>query len=227
MPPLVIIPARTGSKGIPQKNWRPLVGKTPVDRAVECCRAAGLEHIFVSTDATVEVKGAEMIYCPGVHQDESSAVDVVLNALWRIPDLDPILYVQPTQPLREPKHLKWALEQIKLRIGASVASIVETEPMEKCFHRKYQNTVERRQDATKTYHYDGTVYGFTRKDFLKRRDFSIFDTTIEIPKSETCKLDDEQDWIIAERLLRGISLELSEDQPLAAPTPSTHPTEWR
>ena len=37
-----LIPARVGSKGVPNKNWKPLNGKSCVQRAVECAQAAGI-----------------------------------------------------------------------------------------------------------------------------------------------------------------------------------------
>ena len=50
---LAIVPARTGSRGIPNKNFRPLAGgPSCVDRALFCARQADIpaRQIVLSTD---------------------------------------------------------------------------------------------------------------------------------------------------------------------------------
>ena len=47
---LALIPARAGSKGIPNKNFRDLVGQSPAKRAVLCAVKAGIERIRISTN---------------------------------------------------------------------------------------------------------------------------------------------------------------------------------
>lgn len=202
MKTIALIPARTGSQGIPNKNFRLLAGTSPVDRAIACCRAAGISTM-VSSDQ--RPRDATWIHAPHVHQDTSSMVDVVLNALHYI-NATHLLCVQPTQPLRQPKHLKHAMRLLKTHLA--VASVVQTEPVAKQFFMGDGRALgadwaERRQDAEPTYSYDGTVYGFSI-DWFKQ--YRTFDPTryylFEILKSETCRLDDMEDWKIAERGLR-------------------------
>jgi CMP-N-acetylneuraminic acid synthetase len=202
---LVIIPARTGSKGIPNKNWRPLNGKTPVQRAIDCCREAGLTNIVVSTDHPNPNLDVQVIYAPEVHRDSSSSLEVVSRVL-TVACGDILLYVQPTQPLRCPRHLLDAIHW--LEEGASrVASIAESEPAAKLIYRYGDRVLssaplERRQDCARTYYFDGTVYGVWRTDFQQYRSLTAGATLLEIPKSETCKLDDLEDWKIAEIRVR-------------------------
>ncbi len=49
---IAMIPARSGSKGVPGKNLRHIGGRSLLARAIECARETGLfERIFVSTDS--------------------------------------------------------------------------------------------------------------------------------------------------------------------------------
>jgi CMP-N,N'-diacetyllegionaminic acid synthase len=49
---LGVIPARGGSKGVPQKNIRPVLGKPLVAYAIECgLKCPSIDHLIVSTDS--------------------------------------------------------------------------------------------------------------------------------------------------------------------------------
>ena len=51
MTTLALIPARSGSKGIPQKNIRPLAGKPLIAWTIEAAQqSACIDRIIVSTD---------------------------------------------------------------------------------------------------------------------------------------------------------------------------------
>ena len=48
---LAIIPARGGSKGIPQKNIRKLIGKPLIQHTIEAVQKSNVNKIVVSTDS--------------------------------------------------------------------------------------------------------------------------------------------------------------------------------
>ncbi len=105
-----IIPARGGSKGVPGKNLAPVQGRSLVRRAVEAARrAAGVERVFVSTDAAdiaaeAARAGAEIIERPAaLSGDTASSEDALLHALdalaqrgEKLPDI--LCFVQCTSP---------------------------------------------------------------------------------------------------------------------------------
>lgn len=218
--PLIIIPARMGSTSIPRKNFRLLLGMSPLQRAIECAKMAGLCQIIVTTDAdfcNAELlpEPAQTLYAPApLHTNTCTMREVVLDVLARVPgDADQkVLLLQPSQPLRRPKHLRQALDMLDR--ADSVASVVLTETINKLFTGKWKPagtgkvSVEQRQNGTLTYKCDGTVYGFKRGWFLKHLVFRHHWATraIEIPKHETCALDDVYDWVIAEQRLIGIQV---------------------
>ncbi len=105
---LALIPARGGSKGIPGKNIAPLAGKPLIAWTIEAARAS--EHVdavvlTTDDDAIAEVgrrHGASVPFKrpPALATDEASTMDVVFDALDRLPGYDVVVLLQPTSPLR-------------------------------------------------------------------------------------------------------------------------------
>jgi len=139
-------------------------------------------------------------------------IDVVKDALARIPGPPDqiIVLLQPSQPLRQPKHVKAAIELLEAR-GTShgadagcVISVVPTESIDKVYTRNDWELwpcgrgVERRQDARPTFKRDGTVYAWRRSSYLYAHPWIALD----IDPRESCSLDTPEDWAEAERRLR-------------------------
>lgn len=103
MNPLVLIPARGGSKRLPGKNMAMLGGKTLIEWAILSANRAGFP-VAVSTDD--EAIGAEArrhkadLYWrgPALASDEATSIDIVRDLLRS--DHDAVVLLQPTSPLR-------------------------------------------------------------------------------------------------------------------------------
>jgi N-acylneuraminate cytidylyltransferase len=119
-----IIPARSGSKGIPHKNVYPLQGHPLMAWSIAASLGAKLiNRTFVTTDsqeyADIAVKyGAEAPFLRPVEKagDSSRDVDFLLHILewWNnndIPAPDLLLLLRPTTPLRESTVLDTAIEK--------------------------------------------------------------------------------------------------------------------
>lgn len=132
---LAIIPARSGSKGIPGKNVRDFCGKPLLQWAVEI----GLETcdwVAVSTEsakyaAVARRLGIDVVHRPdGLASDSAPMLNVVKHALeaseltgWS-PDV--VVLLQPTAPLRTARHVRVALDSLRFQMEAdSVVSVVE------------------------------------------------------------------------------------------------------
>lgn len=134
MSALAIVPARTGSKGIPKKNWTKLAGITPLRRALECARAVReVDSIVLTTDAgplephETGVQRLTILHAgPPLHTDDCPMIDVVRDVLARAPGPpdQKIVLLQPTQPLRTPAHVRQALALLTPEVD-SVVSVVE------------------------------------------------------------------------------------------------------
>ena len=225
---LALIPARSGSKGIPGKNFTRLAGLSPLDRVRDLCGSMDLRYV-VTSDAKVGFSGPSWLQRPPeLAQDDTPMIDVVQHALAEIPGPEDqiILLVQPTQPLREPKHITAALEL--LGWYTSVVSVVQVPaaqtPELMCWvgglsgylcpfdvkrgmfggePRDWSIRPTCRQETSSWYRPDGTVYAFRRDTVATYGNiFGPCCRPLIIPVSETCPLDTMEDWAEAERRLR-------------------------
>lgn len=133
---LSIIPARGGSKGIPQKNIKVLDGMPLITYSIKSAlNSRYIDKIVVSTE-DVEIKdisehfGAEIISRPTeLADDDSKTIDVILHALnyLKSEDYNPKLVVllQPTSPLRTSNDIDSAIEIFLKNDCDSVVSVCE------------------------------------------------------------------------------------------------------
>ncbi len=113
---IAIIPARGGSKGIPNKNitlinGKPLIYYTILP-AVELKKEGIIDHVIVSTDSvqiaeTSSELGAEVPFLRPEHlaDDNTKSIDVMIHALDYYKsngvEFDSSILLQPTSPLRK------------------------------------------------------------------------------------------------------------------------------
>ena len=241
---LAIIPAKSRSTGIPGKNLTPLAGRSPMNRAIDLCnvltKAGVLAQYYVSSDidwaANERFTGdsggwriGEWIHRPAeLATDTTAMIDVVRHVLEQIPGPpdQQIVLLQPTQPLREPKHITQALALLNGHSAVvSVARIPQAmSPPMACWigdlshylcpfdakrglyggePRNWSQVATRRQETGEWYYRDGTVYAFRRRTVEETG--TIYGHTVApliIPPEETCPLDTPADWLEAERRLR-------------------------
>ena len=121
---LAIIPARGGSKGLPNKNIKPLCGKPLIGWSIEQAGgSAYIDEIFVSTDSAEIASVAESfgIEVPFLRPaelatDTSPSSEFVLHTIdyYRSQgqEFDYILLLEPTSPLRDVADINTAIEQL-------------------------------------------------------------------------------------------------------------------
>lgn len=106
MNPVIVIPARSGSKRLPGKNLLKIGGKSLIQRCVETALATKLGPVWINSDALElrnegSLAGAHVYIRPEhLAQDDTSTQDVVrdmaLGALWE--DDKPVILMQCTSP---------------------------------------------------------------------------------------------------------------------------------
>lgn len=121
-----LIPARSGSKGVPKKNIRSLGGHPLIAYSIVAAKLSSkIERIILSTDSSEIAEmarsyGAEVPFLRPIElaQDHSSDLDFVRHALnWfedhegDLPDF--LLHLRPTTPLRDPEVIDSAIEALK------------------------------------------------------------------------------------------------------------------
>lgn len=116
---LAVIPARGGSKGIPDKNIYPLMGKPLIEYTIECVLASQCSmDIAVSTDSSrimkVASKYSEVICIPRpaeLASDTASTESALTHALQYMKNVygkeyDAVMTLQATSPLRKPETIE-------------------------------------------------------------------------------------------------------------------------
>ena len=136
---LAIIPARGGSKGIPRKNLKLLVGKPLVAHSiVQAKQTPGITRVVVSTDdaeiaAVSREWGAEVVHRPpeisGDTASSESAILHVLDWLQTTEHYQPefVVFLQATSPMRAPDDIQRAIETLEREHADSLFSACRVE----------------------------------------------------------------------------------------------------
>lgn len=136
---IAIIPARSGSKGLKDKNIKILNGKPLMAYTIEAAIDAGLfDEVFVSTDSDkyahiAKEYGASVPFLRSAElaSDTASSWDVVKEALKRYEKygqcFDTFALLQPTSPLRRAEDIIRAYNMLKERDANAIVGVTEVE----------------------------------------------------------------------------------------------------
>jgi len=225
---LGLIPARGGSKGLPRKNVRPLLGKPLIAWTIEQALASKhLDRVVVSTDdeeiAEISKKyGAEVPFMrpKELARDNAKGIDVVFHAMdWfrkngRDRQYDLIMLLQPTSPLRTAEDIDKAVELLFFKKAKAIVSVCEVDhhplwtntlPDNECMKDFIRKEIinKNRQELPAFYRLNGAIY-LAYCDYLKKqKSFFGKDTFAYImPKERSVDIDSELDLKLAEILMK-------------------------
>lgn len=229
---LAIIPARSGSKGIPNKNIKPLFGKPLIEYTFEHCKNCNyIDRFIVTTDSReiAEISSKNGIEVPflrpsNISNDNNSSKSYVLHALDFLQNKEnyipeTILILQPTSPFRKTIDIERCIEILDNKNADSVVSVTE---IDKKFNPEWQfkvmmdgsleffnkdndwnSLVSRRQKLSSTFTRNGAVYCFKRKCLtLYKNIYGKKVFSYIMPKSRSINLDTFEDWFEAEKHLK-------------------------
>jgi len=218
------IPARGGSKGIPNKNIKMFAGKPLIVHSIEyALKSKIINKIIVSTNDTViskiaETSGAKVIIRPSALCTDTatteSAINHYINSSDKKPDI--IVLLQATSPLRPRGSLDLALKHFQQGGYDSMLSICPTHRFfwrikeDATAHAEYDflNRV-RRQDISRDnirFIENGSMYIFTCKHFENtgnRLGNKI--GYVEWPEEYSLEIDTLQDFKMVEKLYKEIN----------------------
>ena len=226
---IAIIPARGGSKGLPRKNIRPLLGKPLVAWTIEQAKKSKhIDRIIVSTEDREIAKiskeyGAEVPFLrpKELATDDAKTIDVILHALnWlktREEYYDFLVLLEPTSPLRDVEDIDKCIEILignpKAEAIVGVAKLESTHPEfnvvinDEGFIRKTDGTTNfkilRRQDLEDVYFFEGSIY-ISEVEALKQKRTFYHKSTLcyVVPKYKSLEIDELCDFICIEALMR-------------------------
>ena len=223
---LAIIPARSGSKGIKDKNIRLLNNKPLMVYTIEAAQQSDIfQCIHVSTDSMSYAEIAQK-YDPQVPflrsqelasdtADTWNMVRFVLNEYLKMGEsFDTVTVLQPTSPLRTAQDICNAYEIFCDRKADSVISVCEAEhsplwcntlPQDKCmndFLPKYANAP--RQGLDMYYRLNGAIYMVNVNVVLQKGEiYGEKSYAYIMEQKHSIDIDEELDFKIAELLVKG------------------------
>lgn len=223
MNPIIIIPARGGSKGIPGKNIKLLNGKPLIYYTIDVAREILPDHhIIVSTDSicikeVVEKTGLTVPFIrpSSLAEDNSTSYDVIIHTLEQVEATgyfpDTIILLQPTSPFRTSLHVKEALKLYSEAIDM-VVSVKESNsnPYYNLFeensgflNKSKSGIFTRRQDCPKVWEFNGAIY-IMNVNSLKLGDMAGFNKVRKyiMDEKSSLDLDTEIDWMLSEILFK-------------------------
>jgi len=225
---LAVITARGGSKGIPQKNIRPLLGKPLIAYTIQAAlQSKTLNKIIVSTDdediANVSKQyGAEVPFLrpKDLATDTATSLSVLQHAVRYLAEkegylADIIVCLQPTSPMRSAEDIDQAVTLCTSTSSDSVVSLCQAEhhpywmkkvvgdrvyPLMEVDNDKYP----RRQDLPPAYQLNGAIYVTGRKILLEKERILGENTLAYImPQERSIDIDTLIDFKLAELIMRG------------------------
>jgi CMP-N,N'-diacetyllegionaminic acid synthase len=220
---LAIIPARGGSKRLPNKNILPLVDKPMLLWTIESAvQSKYLDQILLSTDSDDIIKVVENYKIKTIKRplelasDTAKTVDVVKHVIENIDKkYDFIVLLQPTSPLRTSTHIDEAIEQlIKLNADA-IISVTEADhsplwcnilpgnlSMENFISEDIKH--KRSQDLPKFYRLNGAIYICKTEKLIEENTFFLKKNVYAyiMDKKSSIDIDEELDFKLAEIILK-------------------------
>ena len=218
---IAIIPARSGSKGLKDKNIKLLSNKPLIAYSIEAAKDSKIfDRIIVSTDSEkyAEISkqyGAEVPFLRSSENsgDKAGSWAVVKEVMDKLDEkYDIIVLLQPTSPLRTPKNIKEAVELFFDKNAGSVCSVCETDhPMFWCntldtnlsmkdFIKEEYNIP--RQMLPKSYTLNGAIYIIKVSSINNVNLYSDKSFAYIMKKENSVDIDNEIDFMTAELLLQ-------------------------
>ncbi len=226
-PVLAFIPARAGSKGVPNKNLRTLDGKSLMQLAIECAKSSSIfDRIVVSSDGEEILKeatryGAETIQRPPeLAIDSANILDSITHTLQFLfsQGYQPasIALLEPSSPFRTPA----LVQQVVSLLSEHEAAFTVTE-VDLKFHPAKQFILNdqrialpscsnlaspvNRQELDPTFIRNGGVYAFRTEMFLREKSVLGKRPRAFITKEVLINIDTMADYKLAQKLIQKIN----------------------
>jgi len=223
---LALVPARGGSKRVPNKNIRPLGGKPLIAWTIDVARSAlEVADVLVSTDSPAIAQAAQLagalvpwLRPAELSTDTATSIAVCMHALdWYEKEkgaVDGLLLLQPTSPFRSAESVRRGAALFSAHPQQSVASFSPAESHPMWCYRIHGERVQpfmdgtgkptRSQDLPPAYVINGAFYAAS-PDYLRQHHSFLGPDTVPLVMDdarETIDIDTEWDWTLAETMLK-------------------------
>lgn len=216
--PLVIVPARRGSKRLPAKNRASVGALSLVERTLEHARRSGLSDIAVTSDDPwvldkARLHGAVAIERPAeLATDETTSEQVIAHVLDAIPGqmMRQIVLAQPTTPFRTRATFESCLRLSDRYRHALVTTVAATsKPDSWLFGLEDSGLLSRLGDIPPVRLLTGGLYVFFAEDFMRTRSFVNMERFgVEVDQHHSIDIDVPLDLALARAV---VALGLGDD----------------
>lgn len=221
---IAVIPARSGSKGLKNKNIKLLNGKPLLVYSIEAALKSELfDCVHVSTDSEqyadiAREYGANVPFLreEELATDSAGTWDVLRRVVEQYKELgktfDTVCLLQPTSPLRDGEDIQKAYQIYRKKEADSVISVCEAEhsPLlcnvldEEGSMQGFinMNKIGRRQELSKYYRLNGAIYIQRIELLMKKQDlYGERSYAYVMEKLHSVDIDDAFDFLMAEAAL--------------------------
>lgn len=229
---LAVIPARGGSKRIPDKNIKEFCGKPIIAYSIECAvRANIFDRVIVSTDseAIAEVArqhGADVPFMrpPELSDDFTPTIPVIKHAIEAMDSMASgtvtmACCIYPTAPFVRAEDLRAALHQLRSSASTEfcfpvtsfafpIWRAVKLDESQRVEMFWPENGNKRSQDLEEAYHDAGQFYWGTADAWRTATNiFNASTSAIVIPRERVQDIDTPEDWTRAEAMYLAMTLD--------------------
>jgi len=220
---IAIIPARGGSKRIPNKNIKSFVSQPIISYSINAAQAADLfDRIIVSTDSReiadmAKIYGAEVPFIrpAKLADDFTGTIPVLLHALNWLSEhdfaTDYFCCIYATAPFIQPEHIIEGFNLLKKRNATTAFSVTTfSYPIFRALEIGENGCIEmfwpehensRSNDLPDAYHDAGQFYwGNTKRFLTEKKLFSSNSVPIILPRYLVQDIDTPEDWETAEKM---------------------------
>lgn len=213
---VAMIPARLGSKRIPKKNIRYMMDKPLIQYPIELAlNIQYFDSVWVNTESEELGKAISILGASFHHRPAELATDTATNRdftyeFLKKHECDYVIMVNSTSPLLRQDTMNRFMEYIEENDFDTVLSVV-AEKEETFFRGEPLNfSLKEKINSQLLEPTEAVVWALTawkRESFIKMQESGINPIfggklgKFAIPKDESCDLDTEEDWNIAEGIL--------------------------
>ena len=226
MKKIVVIPARSGSKGIPNKNIMKFEDKSLVNYSLDSASESKLVDEIILTSDSEKILNYSVGYVnitshkrsKSLSSDKSPVIDTIkqLISLKGFDDNDLIILLQPTSPLRSGDQIDRAIKLfLENKNAKSLISVVQMDDIHPSRMYNLDNETnlmtsfskdfseKRRQDIPPVYYRNGSIYISHVKTLIKFNSFMKEPIIgFKMPNKHWLNIDDERDLLIANSLIK-------------------------
>ncbi len=218
---LAVIPAREGSKRLPNKNILELNGKPLISYSIEAGKNSKyINKVVVSSNSDKILNIAKQLNVDTIKRpenlstDTANTFDTIEHTINNTEEFEYIVLLQPTSPLRTSKHIDEAIQLLEEKNADAIISVCETEhsplwanilPEDNNFEGFFKDDIlnKRSQDLPIYHRLNGAIYICKISKLLEEKTFflkkNIFSYKME--QLDSIDIDTKLDFLTTQVIL--------------------------